>query len=157
MPRGDATTIPLGEAERQALAERWSQHPGMLHVGARADFSDQSAVRVIIDPVQAHHRGGLGTDAVNGAVIAGIVDVAIGIVGHFQTPGRRAGTAQLSVYFLRPLHGDRVTAVARLVRAGPNLVFVRAEVEDSAGVVCARGEGIVAVSGGAAGTESPGL
>ncbi|HXE58000.1 MAG TPA: PaaI family thioesterase [Gemmatimonadales bacterium] len=139
-------TIPLPEAERQALSVKWSNHPAMRHMGARADFTDPDAVRLVIDPVQPHHRGGLGTEAVNGAVIAGLLDVAVGAVGHFQAIGQRAGTAQLSIQFLRPVLGNRVTAVARLVRAGQTLVFATAHVEDEQGKVCARCEGIVAVS-----------
>ena len=150
-------TIPFGPAERAALATEWSNHPGMRHLGARADFSDPEAVRVVVDPVQAFHRGGLGSDAVNGAVIAGLFDVAIGVVGHFHTQGRRAGTAQLSIRFLRPLRGDRVMVEGRLERAGTNLVFATAEAMDSTGTVCARGQGIVAVSGKEGGEESRAL
>ncbi len=138
-------TIPLGPAERQLAADQWNQLPGMRHLGARADFSDSEAVRVTIDPLQPFHRGGLGTEAVNGAVIAGLCDAVIGMVGHFQAPGRRVGTAQLNVQFLRPLHGARVTAVGRLLRSGVSLVFVAADVEDEAGRVCARGDGIVMI------------
>jgi uncharacterized protein (TIGR00369 family) len=144
--------IPFGPEERAALADRWTQHPGMRHLGARADFSDPSRVRVVIDLLEAHHRGGLGTDAVNGPVIAGLFDVAVGMVGHFQTLGKRAGTAQLGIQFLRPVRGGRIVVEAWLLRAGVNLVFVAGEAFDQQGTLCARCEGIVAVSGGA-GTE----
>ena len=140
--------IPFGPAERAAMAETWNAHPGMRHMGARTDFSDPNLVRVLISPLQSHHRGGLGTQAVNGAVIAGLCDVAVGIVGHFQNPDRRVGTAQISVQFLRPVLGESVTAVARLVKAGTNLVFASAEVVDEKGLVCARCDGIVAVVAG---------
>ena len=127
-------------------------------MGARADLTDSEVVRVVIDPVQPAHRGGLGTDAVNGAVIAGLFDVAIGIVGHFQTIGQRAGTAHLGIQYLRPLVGNRVVVEARLVKAGANLVFATAEALDADGTVCARAEGIVAVSGiGKTGTTSHSL
>jgi acyl-coenzyme A thioesterase PaaI-like protein len=140
--------IPLGAQERAALAERWTQHPGMQHLGARADFSDPAKARVYIDPLEPHHRGGMGTEAVNGAVTAGLFDVAVGIVGHFHTMGRRAGTAQLAIQFIRPVLGDRIEVEARLVRAGTNLVFVAGEAFDQNRVLCARCDGIVAVSGG---------
>ena len=129
------------------MAEQWSAHPGMLHTGARADFSDPDAVQVVIQHLGAHHRGGMGTAAVNGAVLAGLFDVAIGMVGQLHTAGRRAGTAQLSVQFIRPLNGDSVRVRARLIRAGANLVFASAEAFDEHAVVCARAEGIVAVAG----------
>ena len=59
---------PLSNAERAALAARWNAHPGIQHMGVRIDLSAPDVVRVYVDPVQPHHRGGLGTDAVNGAV-----------------------------------------------------------------------------------------
>jgi len=140
-------TIPFEPEQRARMAEQWSAHPGMRHMGARADFSDPEAVRVTIDPLEPHHRGGMGTAAVNGAVIAGLIDVAIGVVGHFQMIGKRVGTAQLGIQFVRPVVGDSVTVVARLVKAGANLVFASAEVLDPRGTVCARADGIVAVAG----------
>ena len=139
-------TVPLEAAQRATLTDRWNQLLPMRHLGARGDFTDPEAVRVTIDPVQEFHRGGLGTAAVNGAVIAGLCDAAVGMVGHVHTQGRRGGTAQLNVMFLRPVMGDRVTAVGRLTRAGANLIFVAVEVEDQRGVVCARCDGILAVS-----------
>ncbi len=139
-------TVPLEPAQRTALTERWNQLLPMRHLGARGDFSDPEAVRVFIDPVQDFHRGGLGTSAVNGAVIAGLCDAAVGMVGHVHTQGRRGGTVQLNVVFLRPVMGNRVTAIGRLIRAGANLIFVAVEVEDERGVVCARCDGILAIS-----------
>lgn len=139
-------TVPLEPAQQAALTERWNQLLPMQHLGARADFSDPEAVRVVVDPVRDFHRGGLGTSAVNGAVIAGLCDAAVGMVGHVHSRGRWGGTAQLNVMFLRPVVGNRVTAVGRLARAGANLIFVAVEVEDEHGVVCARCDGILAVS-----------
>jgi acyl-coenzyme A thioesterase PaaI-like protein len=144
-------TIPFEAEQRARMAEQWNAHPGMRHMGARADFSDPQAVRVTIDPLESHHRGGLSSAAVNGAVIAGLIDVAIGIVGHCQMIGKRVGTVQLSMHFVRPVVGDSVTVVARLVNAGTNLVFGAAEVLDPRGIVCVRADGIVAVAGSGTG------
>jgi uncharacterized protein (TIGR00369 family) len=140
-------TIPLPPAERERLAERWSALPAMRALGARADFSGEDAVRIVLDRVQPFHRGGLGTEAVNGAVIAGLCDAAVGMVGHFQAPTSQIGTVQLSIQFQRPVTGERVTAVGRLVKGGRQLIFARCEIEDERGQVCAVCDGIVAVLG----------
>ena len=147
-------TVPLPPEERAALTERWNQLAPMRHLGARGDFNDPAAVRITIDPLSDFHRGGLGTEAVNGAVIAGLCDAAIGMVGHLHTRGRRAGTAQLNIMFIRPVQGSRVTAIGRLIRAGTNLVFVEVNVEDEAGKLCARCDGIVATAGHGPASES---
>ncbi|MFZ5624174.1 MAG: PaaI family thioesterase [Gemmatimonadota bacterium] len=150
-PVGRPAAIPFPPEQRASFAEQWSSLPGMQHLGARADFSDARVCRVIIDPVQPFHRGGTGTDAVNGAVIAGLCDAAVGMVGHFQHAGKRVGTAQLSIQFLRPLRGDRVVVEAWPTRAGGTLVFARAEARDAEGVVCAVCDGIVAAIAAPAG------
>jgi len=138
---------PLSHTERATLT---AQHPGMRHMGVQVDLSASDVVRVYVDPVQPTHRGGLGTDAVNGAVIAGAFDLAIGLVGHFCTLGRRAGTAQLNIHFIRPVLGDRFEVLGRLVKAGRSLVFATAELHDETGQLCARCDGIVAVAGASA-------
>ena len=142
--------MTLSDAERAALADQWNDHPGMRHMGVRVDLSASDVVRVYVDPVKLEHRGGLGTDAVNGAVIAGVFDLAIGLVGNFCTLGRRAGTAQLNIHFIRPVFGDRFDVLGRLVRAGRSLVFATAELHDEADQLCARCDGIVAVASASA-------
>lgn len=137
----------LEETERREFESSWNSHPGMRHMGARVDLSTPGEVRCAIDPIRPEHRGGLGTEAVNGAVIAGVFDLVIGLSGYVHTRGRRAGVAQLSIQFLRPVLGDRFATVARATRVGTNLVFSSAELTDERGVVCARCDGIVAVAG----------
>lgn len=141
----------LSDAELKAFQAEWNEHPGMRHMGATLDLSTPGLVRAVVDPIRPEHRGGLGTAAVNGAVIAGIFDLVIGLAGYLQTAGRRAGVAQLSIQFLRPVAGDRFVVIGHPVRAGQTLVFATAELQDERGTVCARCDGIVAVSGSAVG------
>jgi acyl-coenzyme A thioesterase PaaI-like protein len=138
----------LSSEEMVAFQSEWNDHPGMRHMGAQLDLSTPGIVRAVVDPIESQHRGGLGTEAVNGAVIAGIFDLVIGLCGYLQTAGRRAGVAQLSIQFLRPVLGDRFEVLGRTVRAGKTLVFSAAELVDEQGIVCARCDGIVAVAGG---------
>ena len=136
---------PLSDAERAALSARWNEHPGMQYMGVRVDLSDPHVVRAYVDPVQQHHRGGLGTEAVNGAIMAGVFDLAIGLVGHFCVPDRRIGTAQLHMHFLRPVLGNSFEVLGRPVRAGRSLLFATADLNDERGQLCARCDGIVTV------------
>ncbi len=133
--------------ERNELAAQWNAHPGMKHMGAVVEITDSDEVKAVIDPIEAHHRGGLGTDAVNGALIAGMFDLVIGLVGFLHAKGRKAGVAQLNIQFLRPAHGDRLEFVGRPVKVGQNLIFVTAELTDEKEQICARCDGIMAVSG----------
>ena len=129
-----------------SLAEMWNASAAMKHFGARLEFERVDRVRAVIDPVTAVHRGGLGTDAVNGVVLAGLFDLVIGTVGWLTRPDTRSATVNLSMSFFRPTRGDRVVAEARLIRAGLNLVFAAAEIIDAEGRVTARCDGTCAIA-----------
>ena len=131
-----------------ALAKIWNSSPPMRQLGARLEFDRIDRVRAVIDPVMPHHRGGMGTDAVNGPVLAGLFDLVIGTVGWLTRPDTRSATVTLAMTFLRPTRGDRIVAEARLLRGGTNLTFASAEVFDGRGEVTARCDGTVAVAHG---------
>ncbi|HEY7574097.1 MAG TPA: PaaI family thioesterase [Thermoanaerobaculia bacterium] len=130
----------------RALAELWNASPSMEHFGARLEFTRVDRVRAVIDPVLPVHRGGLGTDAVNGVVLAGLFDLVIGTVGWLTRPETRSATVTLSMSFFRPTRGDRVVAEARLIRSGLNLVFASAEISGAEGKVTARCDGTCAIA-----------
>lgn len=130
----------------RALGEMWNTSPPMRHFGARLEFDRVDRVRAVIDPVTNVHRGGLGTDAVNGVVLAGLFDLVIGTVGWLTRPDTRSATVNLAMSFFRPTRGDRIAAEARLVRSGLNLVFVAAEIFDAEGRVTARCDGTCAIA-----------
>ncbi len=132
----------------QALAQTWNASPPMRQLGARLEFNRVDRVRAVLDPVQPFHRGGMGTDALNGAVLAGLFDLAIGTVGWLTRPDTRSATVHLSMTFLRPTRGDRVAVEGWLLRSGTNLTFAAAEIFDGAGEVTARCDGTVAVARG---------
>lgn len=141
---------PMRDEDRKAIAARWNAHPGLTSLGARVAMGEDHEVRAWIDAIEPRHCGGLGTDAVNGATIASLFDLVIGLAGYQFTLGRRAGVAQLNIQYLRPVLGKRVEVIGRPQRAGRTLVFASAELVDERGVVCARCDGIVAVAGGGA-------
>ncbi|HRP87858.1 MAG TPA: hotdog domain-containing protein, partial [Gammaproteobacteria bacterium] len=103
--RARARPIPLDADARCAWAEQFNAMPAMSATGAALDLEDPALVRVHLSEVGPHHRGGMGSSAVNGAVIAGLFDAALGVAGVLQFAGRRAGTVELSVKFMRPTRG----------------------------------------------------
>ncbi len=131
-----------------ALATAWNAGAPMQRLGARLEFERVDRVRAVLDPVETFHRGGIGTDAVNGAVLAGLFDLAIGTVGWLSRPDTRSATVSLAMTFMRPTRGDRIAVEARLLRAGTNLTFASAEIFDGNGKVTARCDGTVAVAHG---------
>ncbi len=126
----------------------WNDHPGLRSLGAHLDLSSDGIVRAVIDPILPQHRGRLGTDAVNGAVMAGLFDLVIGLTGYMHAIGQRAGVAQLNIQFMRPVTGNRLEVRGQTTRSGRSLIFASAELRDEQDVVCGRCDGIVAIARG---------
>jgi acyl-coenzyme A thioesterase PaaI-like protein len=148
MTRRDTGPIPaeLSAEVRAELAARWNTHPGIARIGVKLDIVSHHELRGVVDPIEPHHRGGMGTDAVNGPTIAAVFDLVTGLTGYLQAPGRRVGLAQLNIQFLRPVLGSRFEVIGRPQKTGKSLVFVASELVDESGVVCAKADGLVAVS-----------
>ena len=73
---------------------------------------------------------------VHGGAIASLIDTAMAFaIISLLAPKERVTTVDLTVSFLRPLTKGRVTAVARVLRAGRRLFAVSAEVFDDNGVL----------------------
>jgi uncharacterized protein (TIGR00369 family) len=68
---------------------------------------------------------------VHGGAIASLIDTATAFaIISLLAPGERVTTVDLTITYLRPLTEGRVTAVARVLRAGRRLFVVSAEVFD---------------------------
>jgi len=71
---------------------------------------------------------------VHGGAIASLIDTATAFaIISLLTPRERVTTVDLTISYLRPLTEGRVTAVARVLRAGKRLFVVSAEVLDKDG------------------------
>ncbi len=141
--------IPMDAGARGKWQDGFNAMPAMDVMGAHLDLSDDRLVRVHLSEVRPQHQGGLGSSAVNGAVIAGLFDAALGVAGVVQFPGRRAGTVELSVKFLRPTRGRSVDAWAVALKKAEGLAFVEGELY-AAGRLCAVATGIVSTARGVA-------
>lgn len=135
--------IPLDEASRQEFAAEFNRLPAMEFMGCELDLADARVVRVALPEVQAHHQGGMGMEAVNGAVVAGLADCALGVAGLMQFPGQRSGTVEMGIKFLRPTIGRSVTAYAVALKRSPSVVFAEIELY-AEGTLCAIATGMVA-------------
>jgi len=146
MHESDEIAEELSPAMRAELNRRWNTHLGVNHIGARLDIVSRAELRATVDPVQPHHRGGMGTSAVNGPTMAGIFDLVTGLAGYLQALGQKVGVAQLNIQFMRPVLGDRFEVIGRPIKTGKSLVFVQCELLDETGALCATADGLVSVS-----------
>lgn len=71
---------------------------------------------------------------VHGGAIASLIDTATAFaIIPFLEPKERVTTVDLTLSYLRPLTSGRITATAKVVRAGRRLFVVSAEVHDPDG------------------------
>lgn len=141
----DADNHPTQE-QLDRYAEQFNQSQTMRLFGARLSFPKGQKVVISLPEVRVEHRGGLGTAAINGGIIAALFDYAIGCTPALKDPTRRAATMQLSMSFERPLLGDSVHAEATIDSAGTSTLFASARMYDAQGQVCARCQGVVKLS-----------
>jgi uncharacterized protein (TIGR00369 family) len=141
----DPPTRPTQE-QLDRYAELFSKSQTMRFFGLRLSFPQGEKVVLTLPEVRPEHRGGLGTAAINGGVLAAMFDYAIGCTPALLDPTRRAATMQLSMSFERPLLGDSVRAEAIIDSAGSSTLFASARLYDARGQVCARCQGVVKLS-----------
>ena len=79
-------------------------------IGARIDMSDPSVPKAFIDAIKDFHEGGIGSDAVNGGVIATIADLALGLLGLAHFKEGMTATAQITVHYLKPFRTKSLAA-----------------------------------------------
>lgn len=120
--------------------------PSMKHLGFNLKFINRFASIICIDNVSSIHRGGLGIDAVNGAILSGMMDGAIATVGFAHYPENICGTSNLSINILRPVFGDHIYSCGYAIKKNRNMAFCEALLYDSDFKVCATATGIVGVS-----------
>lgn len=126
-------------------AREFSKSATLRYFGVTLSFPNAERIRATF-PVKSEHRGGLGSEAVNGGVLAAIFDLVIGSCSALVDPTRRSATVHLSMNFEQPVHGDIVTAEGWVDRAGGSTLFASAHILDGAGRVCARAQGVVRMS-----------
>lgn len=144
--RSRALPMSRPAAERSQWQDTFNRLPAAQHYGFRVDLTDPQFVAIHLGEIQPWHRGGLGTAAVNGAVIAGMFDIGLGLAGTQQYPQRPTGTIDLSIKLMKPTLGPQVVLYAWAVEKRTHVVFVEAEVHDSSNGVSVVGQGLVAAS-----------
>lgn len=123
-------------------AEGFNQSATLRFFGTTLSFPEGQLVRASL-PVRPDHRGGMGTDAVNGGILAAMFDLVIGCTGALVDPTRRTATVQLSMSFEQAVRGDLLVAEARVDRAGGSTGFSSAWIKDGRGETCARAQGVI--------------
>ena len=145
-PPDRALRLPVSAEARVRWQRQLNAMPVLTHMGAELDLSDPAVVRLALLRSNESHRGGLGTTALNGAVIAGMVDCGIATAGILQFRGRTCGTVHLSIDFMKPVRIPNPVLECRVLRRTDSLAFVEALLCGPGGVVYAQASGIVSLA-----------
>ncbi|NRR30619.1 PaaI family thioesterase [Oxalobacteraceae bacterium] len=145
-PRLHALRLPVKAAERPDWQRRLGAMAILEHLGVELDLSDEHAVRLRLTRRGPAHQGGLGTAALNGAIIAGMMDCAMSVAGILHFKGRTCGTVQLSIQFMKPVRMAEPVLECYAVRKAPGMVFLEAHLLDAGGRSSASASGVVAVA-----------
>jgi uncharacterized protein (TIGR00369 family) len=89
--------------------------------------------------------GGIG-GSVHGGVLAAMVDIVmlVAIFAEMREGEQPAGTAELSITYLRQAHGENIYASANVVKRGRQLSLVEVDITDDEERLCARGRTLYA-------------
>lgn len=141
----------LHRIRQTAIDQNWKEMESffnasiqLCHSGIRVDLTDITKPLVIIDEVQEYHKGGVGTEAVNGAVIAMLADLAIGLLGLSHYADGMTATSNLSINYIKPLMAKKVTVQAEATEVVGKRIFGIVRVMNETGEVCSYATGSLA-------------
>ncbi|MGB0955182.1 MAG: PaaI family thioesterase [Panacagrimonas sp.] len=130
-----------------ADAKDWEQTSFFKWMGMRVLDAADGRGRLVLD-VQEHHRGGGGTVAVNGGVLAYMLDAVVGLAVHSNNPPDTVGqvTLSLNVEYLAPVMvASQVLGEGEVVRRGGSLAFVDGRLYADDGSVACRAHAVLRV------------
>lgn len=80
--------------------------------------------------------------SVHGGVLASMVDIVmlVAMFAEMRDGEEPAGTAGLSITYLRQTHGQHIYAQANVVKRGRQLSFVEVDITDDDNRLCAKGQ-----------------
>lgn len=138
-----ALDIPALADERAVWQACLGAMPIIDHLGGSLDLSDPRIVRLALATRTQAHEGGLGTDALNGAIIAGLLDCAMSVTGILHLRGRTCGTVQMSIQFMKPVRRAYPVVECVAMRRSSNVVFVEARLIEGRGRCSVLATGVV--------------
>jgi acyl-coenzyme A thioesterase PaaI-like protein len=141
-----ALSIPLAAADRLLWQTRLGSMAILRLLGVELSLEDEHVVRLTLKQHTSAHVGGLGTEALNGAIIAGMMDCAMSVAGILHFRGRTCGTVQLSIQFMKPVRATHPVVVCHAVRKSPSVVFLEARLLGEDGRCSALATGVVGVA-----------
>lgn len=116
----------------------------LQHQAIQVDLTNPLEPIAKITDLKDFHTGGIGTSAANGGTISMLADLALGLLGLSYYKDGLTATAQLTVHFLKPIHGKQLTALAHLQQVVGNRIFGMVNIINDKDEICAVAYGALA-------------
>jgi len=135
--------MPMGDSD--AFFDRFNDKPFHQYMGLTVAEVAPDAARLRLTVTDTTPTGIGGS--VNGGVLATMVDMAaVAAVFSKMLPGSLpAGTADLSITYLRQAHGAWLDATASVIKRGRQLTTVEVSILNDQGRLCCRGQVLYAM------------
>lgn len=124
-------------------AEDWNEKPYMSWAGARILLAERGVSRIELQ-VKEHHRGGAGSNAINGAILAYLHDVAQGaaIRSMLGEDVKTVATLNLNISYMSLMKaGNVLHGEGRAIRVGIGIAFAESDFRNDAGGICCQASG----------------
>lgn len=144
--RPHSLRIPVTGEDRELWQARLNNMAILRHLGASLCLHDDHVVRLTLEHRTSAHYGGLGTSALNGAMIAGMIDCAMSVAGILHFRGRTCGTVQLSIQFMKPVRSPCPIIECYAIRKASNMLFLNAQLLEEDNKCSVLASGIVGAS-----------
>jgi len=128
----------------KAIEDLFNESVQLKQMHIRVDLSLPKLPIVFIDEVTDIHKGGIGTDAVNGAVIALLSDLAIGLLGIYHYADGMTATSSLTIHYVKPLIAPKVIVRAEETQVIGKRIFGVATIMNEKEEVCSYANGSLA-------------
>jgi acyl-coenzyme A thioesterase PaaI-like protein len=128
----------------KAIEDLFNESVQLKQMHIRVDLSTSKLPMVFIDEVMDIHKGGIGTDAVNGAVIALLSDLAIGLLGIYHYADGLTATSSLTIHYVKPLLTQKVIVKAEETQVIGKRIFGVATIMNEKDEVCSYANGSLA-------------
>ena len=113
-------------------------------LGIHVDWIKPGEAQLSIAEIKDIHKGGLGSSAINGGIIALICDMTLGLLGADYWQEGYNATQNLSIDYLKPLLANKVIAHGKVERLVGKKLVALIEVSNENGEVCSCAHGILA-------------
>lgn len=134
-----------------AVQGKWKEIENMFnksvqlqHQNMQIDLSEPLKPVASIPELKDFHTGGIGSSAANGGTISMIADVALGLLGLSYYKDGMTATAQITMHYLKPIHGRSLRAVATLQQVVGNRIFGMVNIYNDKEEICAVAYGALA-------------